>query len=201
MGRALGMVEYKTVSTGVLAADLVLKTADVRIIEAQTVCPGKYIVIFEGDISAVRASVDAAAARYPEQLIDSFLLGNPHEGIFPAIYGTVDRRGGSDRDPCGTRYVRQIICIPHRRGCSGHRSDQQGRSRSQCTRHVSGQLCHRESGCTVVGYDFIRVKKRLSVFPTAILHNATMSMEWVCEGYKTMGRMAICWQRREETRF
>ena len=89
MGRALGMVEYKTVSTGVLAADLVLKTADVRIIEAQTVCPGKYIVIFEGDISAVRASVDAAASRYPEQLIDSVLLGNPHDGIFPAIYGTV----------------------------------------------------------------------------------------------------------------
>ena len=84
------MVEYKTVSTGVLAADLVLKTADVKIIEAQTVCPGKYIVIFEGDISAVRASVDAAATRYPEQLIDSFLLGNPHEGIFPAIYGTAD---------------------------------------------------------------------------------------------------------------
>ena len=90
MGRALGMVEYKTVSTGVLAADLVLKTADVKIIEAQTVCPGKYIVIFEGDISAVRASVDAAESRYPEQLIDSFLLGNPHEGIFPAIYGTAD---------------------------------------------------------------------------------------------------------------
>ena len=61
-----------------------------KIIEAQTVCPGKYIVIFEGDISAVRAPVDAAASRYPEQLIDSFLLGNPHEGIFPAIYGTAD---------------------------------------------------------------------------------------------------------------
>ena len=26
--------------------------------------------------------------RYGEQLIDSFVLGNPHEGIFPAIYGT-----------------------------------------------------------------------------------------------------------------
>lgn len=90
MGRALGMVEYKTVSTGVLAADLVLKTADVKIVEAQTVCPGKYIVVFEGDLSAVRASLDAASTRYPEQLIDSFLLGNPHDGIFPAIYGTAD---------------------------------------------------------------------------------------------------------------
>lgn len=90
MGKAIGMVEYKTVSTGILAADLVIKTAQVDVIEAQTVCPGKYIIIFTGDISAVRASIDAAKAAYPEQLIDSFLLGNPHEGIFPAIYGTAE---------------------------------------------------------------------------------------------------------------
>lgn len=90
MGKAIGMVEYKTVSTGILAADLVIKTAQVDVIEAQTVCPGKYIIIFTGDISAVRASIDAAKATYPEQLIDSFLLGNPHEGIFPAIYGTAE---------------------------------------------------------------------------------------------------------------
>ncbi|MFP3155329.1 BMC domain-containing protein [Lachnospiraceae bacterium ZAX-1] len=89
MGKAIGMLEYKTVSTGVLAADLVIKTAQVDIIEAQTVCPGKYIIIFTGDLSAVRASLDAAKKSYQEQLIDSFLLGNPHEGIFPAIYGTV----------------------------------------------------------------------------------------------------------------
>lgn len=90
MGKAIGMVEYKTVSAGILAADLVIKSARVDVIEAQTVCPGKYIIIFTGDISAVKASLEAAFARYPEQLIDSFLLGNPHEGIFPAIYGTAE---------------------------------------------------------------------------------------------------------------
>ena len=37
MSRAIGMVEYKTVSTGILAADLVIKTAEVDVIEAQTV--------------------------------------------------------------------------------------------------------------------------------------------------------------------
>lgn len=34
------------------------------------------------------AAVATAKNQYPEQLIDSFVLGNPHEGIFPAIYGT-----------------------------------------------------------------------------------------------------------------
>ena len=87
MGKAIGLVEFKTVSSGVRAADTMVKTADVDIIQAETVCPGKYFVLVEGDLSAVRASVDAAAATNSEHLIDTFVLGNPHETLFPAIYG------------------------------------------------------------------------------------------------------------------
>ncbi len=90
MNQAIGMVEYVTVSVGVQAADLMLKTADVEIIEAQTVCPGKYIAIIKGDLSAVRAAIDGAKTRFSGKLIDSFVLGNPHEDIFPAIYGATD---------------------------------------------------------------------------------------------------------------
>ena len=86
--KAIGMVEYKTVSSGIKAADLIVKTAEVELLEAQTVCPGKFIILFTGDLSAIRVSVDAAVKTYPESLIDSFVLGNPHESIFPAIYGT-----------------------------------------------------------------------------------------------------------------
>jgi len=90
MGKAIGMVEYLTVSTGVQAADMILKTAKVSIIEAKTVCPGKYIIIFSGDLSSVNASIEASKKSYGENLIDSFILGNPHESIFPAIYGASD---------------------------------------------------------------------------------------------------------------
>ena len=34
------------------------------------------------------ASVEAAKGKNPQKVIDSFVLGNPHEDIFPAIYGT-----------------------------------------------------------------------------------------------------------------
>lgn len=87
MSKAIGMTEYQTVSTGIEAADLMIKTADVDVIEAQVVCPGKYIIIISGELSAVRASVDAASQRFGEKQIDSFVLGNPDESIFPAIYG------------------------------------------------------------------------------------------------------------------
>ena len=87
MSKAIGMVEYKTVSAGVVAADAMVKTSEVSIIEAQTVCPGKYIVIISGDLSAVNAAVETAKTLHGMHLINSFVLGNPHESIFPAIYG------------------------------------------------------------------------------------------------------------------
>ena len=87
MSKAIGMVEYKTVSAGITATDAMVKTSEVSIIEAQTVCPGKYIAIITGDLSAVKAAVDNAKELHGFHLIDSFVLGNPHESIFPAIYG------------------------------------------------------------------------------------------------------------------
>ncbi len=87
MGKAIGMVEFVTVSAGMTGADTMIKTADVEIVESATVCPGKYIVIISGELSAVKASVEAAKGKKSEKVIDSFVLGNPHDDIFPAIYG------------------------------------------------------------------------------------------------------------------
>ena len=90
MSKAIAMVEYSTVATGIQAADIMVKTAEVELIEAEVVCPGKYIVLISGDLSAVRAAVDSSKTHFPAKLIDSFVLGNPHESIFPAIYGATD---------------------------------------------------------------------------------------------------------------
>jgi microcompartment protein CcmL/EutN len=88
MAKAIGMIEYKTVASGMTAADLMVKTAEVDVIEAKTVCPGKYLVLITGDLSSVRAAVDAASEKFPDTLIDKFVLGNPHPSILGAIYGT-----------------------------------------------------------------------------------------------------------------
>ncbi|MCD7812762.1 MAG: BMC domain-containing protein [Lachnospiraceae bacterium] len=88
MSKAIGMIEFKTTAAGITAADAMVKTAEVELIEAQTVCPGKYIAIIAGDLSAVKAAVETAVTSFEDKCIDSFVLGNPHESIFPAIYGT-----------------------------------------------------------------------------------------------------------------
>lgn len=87
MNKAIGMVEFKTVSSGMRAADLMVKTAEVDLLQADTVCPGKFLALISGDLSAVNAAVEAAEVMDREQLIDSFVLGNPHDSIFSALYG------------------------------------------------------------------------------------------------------------------
>jgi microcompartment protein CcmL/EutN len=84
------MVECTTVSTGFKAADDMAKAANVELLQAEATCPGKFVILITGELSAVRASVDRAAAAYEDKVIDTFVLGNPHESIFPAIYGTAE---------------------------------------------------------------------------------------------------------------
>ena len=88
MAKAIGMVEITTVSSGFSAADAMAKAADVEILQAEVTCPGKFVILVTGELSAVSASVDVAKARFAEKVMDTFVLGNPHEAIFPAIYGT-----------------------------------------------------------------------------------------------------------------
>jgi bacterial microcompartment shell protein len=90
MEKSIGLVEYKTVTSGIVAADSMAKTAKVNIINAQTVCPGKYIVLISGELAAINACIQTARTKYRNHLIDSFILGNPHDEIFPALNGTAE---------------------------------------------------------------------------------------------------------------
>ena len=56
---AIGVVETVSIPLGVLAGDQMVKTAQVELVTAQTVCAGKYIVIVTGEVAAVKESVEA----------------------------------------------------------------------------------------------------------------------------------------------
>ncbi len=90
MKKALGMIEFKTVASGITATDVMLKTADVEVVQANPVCPGKYLATIAGELSSVRAAIDAAEAYNPAMLVDKFVLGNPHESVQPAISGALE---------------------------------------------------------------------------------------------------------------
>lgn len=87
MGNAICMVELTSIARGVETSDEMVKAAQVTLLRASTVCPGKYMVIVGGETGAVRAALKAGLAKGGEFVIDSLFIPNVHEQLFPAIAG------------------------------------------------------------------------------------------------------------------
>ena len=87
MAIAIGMVEFSSIARGIYAADQMVKISEVEIVTAQTICPGKYIALVEGDVAAVQDSVHIGEKFAGEYFVDSLVIPNVHHGIFPAMTG------------------------------------------------------------------------------------------------------------------
>jgi microcompartment protein CcmL/EutN len=85
---SIGLVELGSIAAGFEACDAMLKTADVELVLARSVCSGKYVVLVRGDVAAVESSVKAGARAAGFAVIDTFVIPNVHESVFPAISGT-----------------------------------------------------------------------------------------------------------------
>jgi microcompartment protein CcmL/EutN len=88
MKKAIGLFEYKSIARGIKAADAMIKTAKVDLLQASPVCPGKFLVLIAGDVSSVQSALKTGAAIGEGVVIDEFLLANVHEMVFPALLAT-----------------------------------------------------------------------------------------------------------------
>lgn len=91
--KAIGVLELISIARGFEAADDMAKAAEVRLIMAKPVCPGKFIVIIEGAVAAVSAAISVGAEKAGTFLVDELLLPNIHPEVIPALYGVSE--GGS----------------------------------------------------------------------------------------------------------
>jgi len=85
---AIGVLETNVVARGVLAADAMIKAAEVVLLVSTPVCPGKYLIIIQGTVASVKSSLDAGSTTAGEALIGAVLIPNIHPEVFPAIKGT-----------------------------------------------------------------------------------------------------------------
>ena len=86
-GTSIGIIETSSIAKGFHVADSVLKAANVEIVVNRTICPGKYMVIFGGDVDAVQASLEAGIQVGAHTVVDQFAIANLHPAVFPAIGG------------------------------------------------------------------------------------------------------------------
>ena len=70
---SIGLVEVKNVSKGIVVTDEMLKSAGIVLISSGSVCPGKFVTIVGGELSAIHAAVDRAELIAEDALIDKFL--------------------------------------------------------------------------------------------------------------------------------
>ncbi len=84
---AIGLVEINSIAKGFEVCDAMAKTANVTVLVAKSICPGKYIVMIGGDVAAVRQSVEAGQATAGQTIVDTFVIPNIHPSVLPAISG------------------------------------------------------------------------------------------------------------------
>lgn len=87
MRNAIGVVELNSIAKGVEAADLMLKASSVELLESKSICPGKYMIIIVGDVSAVESSLEVGVEASRSFYVDHVLIPNVHEGVVQAIRG------------------------------------------------------------------------------------------------------------------
>ncbi|MBQ6810612.1 MAG: BMC domain-containing protein [Firmicutes bacterium] len=87
---AIGLVEFNSIAKGIEAGDAMLKASRVELLDARPICPGKYIVLIWGEVSAVYNSVQAGNTIGRQSVVDDFVIPNVHPSVIEAISCATD---------------------------------------------------------------------------------------------------------------
>ncbi|MDI6784363.1 MAG: BMC domain-containing protein, partial [bacterium] len=90
MVQAIGLLEFRSIAKGIESADAMVKTANVELLVAGTLCPGKYIAVVAGEVAAVESAVRAGASLGQEELVDELVIANVHPDLFPALTASTE---------------------------------------------------------------------------------------------------------------
>ena len=85
MVNTIGFLELNSIAKGVEVADIVLKTAAVNLVFSKAGCPGKYYLLFTGEVAAVKASLDAGHTIGGSHVVDSCVIPRIHPQVIKAI--------------------------------------------------------------------------------------------------------------------
>ena len=83
MKQALGLIETRSLVAAIQAADTMVKSAAVKIIDFNYVGSGIVAVVVSGEVAAVKAAVDngRAAAEELAEIISTNVIARPHDEV------------------------------------------------------------------------------------------------------------------------
>ena len=81
----IGFLELNSIAKGILAADIMLKAADVKLVFARPSCPGKYQILITGEVSAVESALRSGEESAKTNIIDRLLIPRVHPQVIEAV--------------------------------------------------------------------------------------------------------------------
>lgn len=93
---ALALYELDSVALGLAALDALVKRAPVRVLEANLVEPGRFLLLFCGGVAEVQESAQALRERAEGGVVDSILLPMVHPAVLAGLRGAQDHQGELD---------------------------------------------------------------------------------------------------------
>lgn len=91
LGTALAILELESISRGIRVADAVVKKAAIQWVKAEAVSPGKYLLIFSGDIAEVEASFAEGVELSGSVLLDKLFLPHAAPGLLDCLLGHISK--------------------------------------------------------------------------------------------------------------
>ena len=90
--KALGLIETRGMVGAIVAADIALKTAQVELINREHTKGGLVCIEFEGDVAAVKASVEAAVTAIKDMgiYVGSHVIPRPDDSVEKIIKRKVE---------------------------------------------------------------------------------------------------------------
>ena len=86
---AIAAIETSSIAQGTVVGDAMVKQAEVTLLRASPLSPGKYWVLIGGDVGPVRASHARGLEVAADSLLDSLFIPQLHAMVLPALRGTV----------------------------------------------------------------------------------------------------------------
>ena len=86
---AIAAIETSSIAQGTVVGDAMVKQAEVTLLRAATLSPGKYWVLIGGEVGPVRASHARGLEVAADTLLDSLFIPQLHAMVLPALQGTV----------------------------------------------------------------------------------------------------------------
>jgi microcompartment protein CcmL/EutN len=95
---AIAALETSSIAQGFVTADAMVKQAEVQVLEASVLSPGRYWIVVGGTVADVRAAHRRGVEIAADTLLDQLFIPQLHEGVMPALRGVVPP---SDDDAVG----------------------------------------------------------------------------------------------------